>query len=75
MGGGGGWSAGGGLYILLGLFRVAMSPRNASDLRDILLTLRLVSDPYLPSSVLHGLHCLSYDFTWLAKLALENQTS
>ena len=47
----GGWSARGGLYILLGLFRVAMSPRNASDLRDISLTLRVVSDQYLPSIV------------------------
>ena len=44
MGGGGGWEAGGGLYI--GLFGVAMSPRSASHrprqdwraLRDVSLT-------------------------------------
>ena len=29
MGGGGGWEAGGGLYLLIGLFGVAMSPRSA----------------------------------------------
>ena len=28
MGGGGGWAARDGLYLLLGLFRVAMSPRS-----------------------------------------------
>ena len=28
MGGGGGWAPGDGLYLLLGLFRVAMSPRS-----------------------------------------------
>ena len=30
MGGGGGWGARGGLHLLIGLFAVARSPRNAS---------------------------------------------
>ena len=30
---------------------------------------------YLPSSALHGPHCLNCDFTWLAKPALEKQTT
>ena len=30
VGGGGGWEAGGGLYLSIGLFGVAMSPRSAS---------------------------------------------
>ena len=30
VGGGGGWEAGGGLYLPIGLFGVAMSPRSAS---------------------------------------------
>ena len=46
VGGGGGWEARGGLNLPIGLFRVAMSPRNASHrsrqdwraLRDILPT-------------------------------------
>ena len=32
-------------------------------------------DQYLPFSALHGPHCLSRDFMWLAKPALEKQTS
>ena len=73
-------TAGGGLYFLLGLFRVAVSPRSTSykpieGLRDISLTLGPISDPYFPSSTLHGPHCLNRDFTWLAKLALEKLTS
>ena len=34
-----------------------------------------ISDPYLPSSGLHGPHYLSHDFIWSANLALEKQTS
>ena len=30
VGGGGGWETGGGLYLLIGLFGVAMSPRSTS---------------------------------------------
>ena len=83
MGGGGGWEAGGGLYLSNGLFGVAMSPRSASHrprqdwktLRDISPAQGLISDPYLPSSALHGSHCLSHDFTQLAKPALEKQIS
>ena len=30
MGGGGGWEAGGGLYLLIGLFGASVSPRSAS---------------------------------------------
>ena len=60
-----------------------MSPRSASHrprhdwraLRDVSPTQGLISDPYLPSSALHGSHCLSRDFTRLAKPAVEKQTS
>ena len=60
-----------------------MNPRSASHrsrqdwraLRDVSPTQGLISDPYLPSSVLHGSHCLSRDFTWSAKPAPEKQTS
>ena len=77
------WEAGGGLYPPTGLFGVAMSPRSASHrprqdwraLRDVSPTQGSIPDPYLPSSALHGSHCLSRDFTWLAKPALEKQTS
>ena len=73
----GGWEAGGGLHRPIGLFGVAMSPRSANHrprhywraLRDV------ISDSYLPSSALHGSHCLSHDFTRSAKPALEKQTS
>ena len=83
MGGGGEWEAGGRLYLPIGLFGVAMSPRSASDrprqdwraLRDVSPTQGGISDPYLPSSALHGSHCLSRDFTWSAKTVLEKQTS
>ena len=75
MGGGGGWEAGGRLYLSTGLFGVAMSPRSAShkprqDWRALSVmspTRGLISDPYLPSSVLYGSHCTSCNFTWLAK--------
>ena len=60
-----------------------MSPRSASHrprhdwraLRDVSPTQGWISDPYLPSSALHGSHCLSRDFTRSAKPALEKQTS
>ena len=66
-----------------GLFGVAMSPRSPSHrprhdwraLRDISPTQGWISDPYLPSSALHGSHCLSRDFTRSAKPCLEKQTS
>ena len=45
------------------------------SLRDISLTPGRISDPYLSSSASHGLHCLSHYFAWLAKPALEKQTS
>ena len=49
-------------------------PRQAwGALRDTLLTQD--KDIYPPSSALHGLHCFSLDFTWLAKPAPEMQTS
>ena len=32
------------------------------SLRDVLLTLGSISDPYLPSSALHEPHCLDHDF-------------
>ena len=44
-------------------------------LRDVTLTLGPVSDPYLPSSALHGPHRLSCDFKQSEKPALEKQTS
>ena len=81
--GGGGWDAGGSLYLPIGLFAVAMSPRTTSHrprqawraLRVSSLTQGWISDPYLSSSALHGPHCLSHDFTWSAKPAPEKQTS
>ena len=44
-------------------------------LREVSPTQGWISDPYLPSSALHGSHCLSRDFTRSAKPALEKQTS
>ena len=82
--GGGGREVGGGLYLPIGLFGVAMSPRSASHnsprqdwraLRDVSPTQGWISYPYLPSSALHESHCLSRDFTQSAKPALEKQTS
>ena len=83
VGVGGGWEAGGGLHRPTGLFGVAMSPRSASHrprhdwraLRDVSPTQGWISDPHLPTSALHGSHCLSRDFTRSAKPALEKQTS
>ena len=83
MGGWEGWEAGGGLHHPIVLFGVAMSSRSAIHrprhdwraLRDVSPTQESISDPYLPSSALHGSHCLSRDLTWLAKSALEKQTS
>ena len=83
VGGGDGWEAGGGLYLPIGLLGVAMSPRSASHrprqdwraLRDISPRQWWISDPYLPSSALHGSHCFSHDFTRSAKPALEKHTS
>ena len=81
---GGGWVAGCGLNPPLGLFGPATSPRSAmqpltltrsESLRDISLTLGSISDACLPCSALHGSPCLSHEFTWSAKLALEKQTS
>ena len=34
-----------------------------------------ISDPHLPSNALNGPNCLSSDFTWLEKPALEKQIS
>ena len=81
-GGGGGWEAGGGPHHPFGLFGVSMSPRSVShrprqdwrSLRDVSPTQGRISDLYLPSSALHGPHCLSRGFTWSAKFALEKQT-
>ena len=65
------------------LEQLCMSPRSASHrprqdwraLRDASPTQGWISDPYLLSSALHGSHCLSHDFIWSAKPALEKQTS
>ena len=35
----------------------------------------VILHPCLPCSAFHGSHCLSHEFTGLAKLALEKQTS
>ena len=83
MEGVGGWEARGRLHLPIGLFGVAMNPRSASHrprhdwraLRDVSPTQGSISDPYLPSSALHGSHCLSRDFTRSIKPALEKQTS
>ena len=78
MGGGGEWEAGGGLYLPVGLFGVAVRPRSAShrprqDWRA--LTDVSPTQGYLPSSALHGSHCLNRDYTRSAKSAREKQTS
>ena len=71
-------------YTFLGLFRVTSYESKKHQLqvqtclegiRDISPTLGPISYPYLPSSTLHGPYCLSDDSTWLAKFALEKQTS
>ena len=71
MGRGGGWEAGGGLYLPIKLFGVAMSPRATSHIgldkpggpkrhfTNIGVNIRHIP----PSSALHGSHCLSCDFT------------
>ena len=73
MGGGGRWAAGGGLYIPIRLFGASMSPRSASHrprqaYRGHKRSLTNTRVNILPSSALHGPHCLSDDFTWPAKL-------
>ena len=45
------------------------------DLPNISLSLGQISDSCLPCSTLHGSHCLSHEFSELAKLALEKQAS
>ena len=71
----GGWGARGSLYLLIGLFRVAMSPRSLEGLRYV----SLMQGEYqthishLVASALHEPHCLSHDFTWLAKPTLESR--
>ena len=80
---GGGWEVGGGLHHPTGLFGVAMNPRSASHrprhdwraLSDVSPTRGWISDPHLPSSALHGSHCLSRDFTRSAKPTPEKHTS
>ena len=80
----GGWAARGRLKPPLGLFGLAMSPRSTSHrpmqtcsegLRDVSLSMGSISDLCLPCSTLHGSHCLTHEFTGLAKLAPEKQTS
>ena len=44
-------------------------------LSDVSLTLEPISNSCLIYIALHGPHCLSYDFKWSAKLALENSYS
>ena len=79
VGGESGWAARGRLYIpsnsnvwsILGF-------KSASDRqawRALEMSHYTRTDPYLPPSTLHGSHFLSCDFTWLAKLTLEKQTS
>ena len=83
VGGRSGWEARGGLHLPIGLFGVAMSPRSASHrprqdwraLGEVSPTQGWISDPYLPSSALHGSYCLIHDFTWSAKPGLEKQTN
>ena len=70
----------GGLYLLIGLFGVAMSPSSASigsdkprvPKRHHKRIHQIHTSHLVPP---HGPHCLRHDLTWLAKLALEKQTS
>ena len=83
----GGWEGvGGGLYLPIGLFGASMCPRSASHrprqdwraynarcLTNTGVNIRPIATSHLVPSM--GPHCLSCDFTWLAKPALEKQTS
>ena len=77
------WEVRGGLYLPTQLFGVSMSPRSGSHrprqycraVKDISLTQGWIPDPYFIYSALPGPHCLSHNFTWSAKPALEKQTS
>ena len=81
MGGGYRWEAGGGLYLPVGLFGVAMSPRTTGHiprqawraLRDALL--RGDYQTHLPSSTLHELIVSVVTSHGQQKPALEKQTS
>ena len=83
MGGGGGWEARGGLKLPLGPFGLAMGPRSASHRPKHARTAQETSPHHwgefqthaLPRSTSHGSHCLSHEFTGLAKLAIEKHTS
>ena len=81
---GGRWVARGRLNPLLGLLRLTLSPISASHNpkhahrtsgMSHYIPLGKISDPCLPCSALHESYCLSRDFTWSAKLALESQSS
>ena len=71
-----GWAAGGWFYLLIGVFRVAMSPKSAShSLRDVSLkqgvNIRPISSMWCPPWA----PMLSYDFTWSAKPTVKKHTS
>ena len=71
LGGGGGWEAGGRLNPLVGLFGLAMSPRSEMSHYNW----GEFQTHAFHGTHLHGSYCLSCEFTWLAKLALEKQIS
>ena len=84
MSGEGRWTAGGGLYPLLGLFGLALCPRSASHVpkhpyigpKRCLTTAVVNFKSMFSCSALHESYCLSHEYTWLKKLALlEKQTS
>ena len=50
-----------------------LTQASLEGLRDDSLTLGPISYPYLPSCTFRKAHCLSQDFTWLAKLTLGHQ--
>ena len=50
-------------------------PTRLVGLRGVSLLLGSISDSFLQCSALHGSYCLSCEFTWSAKLALEKQDS
>ena len=82
VGSGGEWAVRGGLYLVSTVQSSYESKKCQlqaqtcpEGLREVSHTLGSISDLCLPSSANHGPHCLSHDFTWLAKLTLEKQTS
>ena len=82
VGGGGKWAAGGGLQPPTGQLGGSMNPRSASHRRRQargpkrhLTNTGMNVRPILPIYCPPWARCLSHEFTWLTKPAVEKQTS